>query len=62
MDPLTVALQLALTVAQIIKLVIESQPPEVRAERARLELEALQRWIAFVERFAPHASAPNGPA
>jgi hypothetical protein len=50
MDPLTAALQLARTIAEIIKLVIESQPADVRAEFARIHLEDLKRWRDFVDK------------
>ena len=53
MDPLTAALLLANTIAKIVLLSIESQPPEVRAEFARLHLEQLQQWLKFLERFQP---------
>jgi hypothetical protein len=49
-DPLTAALQLANTIAEIVKLAIEAQPPEVRAEFARIQLEDLKAWRAFLER------------
>lgn len=51
MDPLTAALVLANTVAEIVKLAIESQPPEVRAEFAKMHLEDMKKWREFVERF-----------
>lgn len=51
MDPLTAALQLANTIAQIVKLTIEAQPPEVRAEYAKLQLEDLKRWWEFLDKF-----------
>ncbi len=50
MDPLTAALQLANTIAEIVKLAIESQPADVRAELARLHLEEFRRWQTFLER------------
>ena len=53
MDPLTAALILANTVAEIVKLAMEGQPPEVRAEFARMHLEDMHKWRAFVERFSP---------
>jgi hypothetical protein len=49
MDPVTAALQLANTIASIVKLSIESQPPEVRAEYAKMQLEDLKKWREFVE-------------
>jgi hypothetical protein len=49
-DPLTAALVLANTIAEIVKLAIEAQPPEVRAEFARIQLEDLKAWRAFLER------------
>jgi hypothetical protein len=53
MDPLTAALQLANTIAEIVRLAIEAQPPEVRAELAKLHLEQLRAWLTFLERFKP---------
>ncbi len=51
MDPLTAALTLANTIAQIVLLSIQSQPPEVRAEYAKIQLENLQQWRAFLDKF-----------
>lgn len=53
MDPITAALNLANTIAEIVKLSIESQPPEVRAEFARMQMEDMKRWREFLERFNP---------
>lgn len=53
MDPLTAALQLANTIAEIVKLAIESQPPEVRAELARMQLDDLKAWRDFIQRLQP---------
>ncbi len=53
MDPLTAALQLANTVAQIILLSIESQPADVRAEYARLRLDDIKAWREFLDQFQP---------
>lgn len=53
MDPLTAALQLANTIADIVKLSIESQPPEVRAEFAKMQLEDLKAWRQLLARFLP---------
>ena len=53
MDPLTAAFTLANTIAQIVKLSIEAQPPDVRAEYAKMQLEALQKWMAFLDRLQP---------
>lgn len=56
MDPVTAALQLATTIAEIIKLAIESQPPDVRAEYARQQLEDAKIWRALLEPLLrPHA-------
>lgn len=44
MDPLTAALTLANTMLELAKLVIESQPPEVRVELWRFYLEDLKEW------------------
>ena len=51
MDPITAALTLANTIAEIVKLAIEAQPPDVRAEYAKRQLEDFQQWRAFLERF-----------
>lgn len=51
MDPLTAALQLANTIAEIVKLSIEAQPPEVRAEFAKMQLEDFKRWRDFLDKF-----------
>lgn len=56
MDPLTAALNLANTVAEIILEAIKSQPPEVRAAFAVAQLEELKRWQAFLDKLAPRAS------
>lgn len=53
MDPLTAALQLANTIAEIVKLAIESQPPDVRAEFARQQLEDAKVWRALLESLRP---------
>jgi hypothetical protein len=53
MDPLTAALVLANTIAEIVKSAIESQPPEVRAELARMQLEDVKAWRAFFEKLKP---------
>ena len=49
MDPFTAALLLANTIAEIVKLTIESTPPEVRAEQAKIHLEFLKRFLEFVQ-------------
>lgn len=53
MDPLTAGLQLANTIAQIVLLGMESQPPEVRAELARAQLDAWKAWVAFLNHLKP---------
>ena len=55
MDPLTAALQLANTIAQIVLLSIQSQPPEGRAAFAKAQLEDFQKWREFLDRFKPHS-------
>jgi hypothetical protein len=57
MDPLIAALSLANTIAQIVLLSIQAQPPEVRAEYAKAQLEDFQRWREFLSHFLP-----KGPA
>ncbi len=56
MDPLTAALQLANTIAQIVLLAIQSQPPEVRAAYAKAQLEDFTKWREFLDKFKPHSS------
>jgi hypothetical protein len=51
MDPLTAALTLANTIAEIVKLSIEAMPADTRAEYARMQVEDLKAWRAFLERF-----------
>jgi hypothetical protein len=59
MDPLTAALLLATEIAKLIHVAIESQPPDVRAEFAKMHLEDMQKWRAFLERFRlPKEAAP----
>lgn len=53
MDPVTAALVLATEVVRLITLIIQTTPEDVRAERARIALEDLRRWQAFVDRFRP---------
>jgi len=53
MDPLTAALILANTIAEIVKMAIEAQPAETRAEYARVQLEDWKLWRAFLERLRP---------
>ena len=58
MDPLTAALQLANTVAQIVLLVIQREPPEVTAEYARLRLKVTQDMLALVDRLSAGVKVP----
>ena len=53
MDPVTAALNLATEVVKLIALIVETTPPEVRDERAKIALEDLRRWREFVDRFRP---------
>jgi hypothetical protein len=53
MDPLTAALQLANTIAQIVLLSIQAQPPEVRAEYAKAQLEDFRHWRTFLDKLKP---------
>lgn len=53
MDPLTAALQLANTIAEIVKLAMESQPPEVRAEMWRQHLEDAKAFREFWTKLIP---------
>lgn len=71
MDPLTAGLILLNTVAEIIKLAIESQPMETRAEYARMALndyKESRRWIENLfkvklpkETISVSTSQPFGP-
>lgn len=53
MDPITAALVLANTIAEIVKVAIESQPPDVRAEYAKMQLEDYKRFRDFLLKFHP---------
>lgn len=53
MDPITAALVLANTIAEIVKLSIEAQPPAVRAEYAKIQLEDFQKWRDFLQQLIP---------
>ena len=57
MDPVTAALTLATEVVKLIALIIQTTPEAVRDERARMALEDLRKWQAFVDRFRPKESA-----
>lgn len=48
-DPLTAGLNLANTIAEIVKISIESQPEEVRAEYAKMQLEDFKKWRDFLD-------------
>lgn len=50
MDPVTQALTLAATIAQIILTSIQAMPPDQRAEFARLQLEDLRRWHDLIDK------------
>lgn len=51
MDPLTAALQLANTLAQIYLVGLQAQSPEQRAEFARMQLEDMKAWRAVFTQF-----------
>jgi hypothetical protein len=53
MDPLTAVLQLATVIAEIVKIAMEGQPPDVRAELWRQHLEDIKAWRAFWQGFHP---------
>jgi hypothetical protein len=53
MDPLTAVLQLANTIAEIVKLAMEGQPPDVRAELWRQHLEDENAWREFWSHLIP---------
>lgn len=47
MDPLTAALQLANTLAQIVLLAMEGQSPAVREKLWERHMTQLEKWDAF---------------
>lgn len=51
MDPLTAALNLANTIAELWRMHLESLPEEQRRELAKQAHEDLQAWRKFFERF-----------
>lgn len=53
MDPLTAALELANTVAKIVLVIIESTPPEIRAEQAKMNFDTLKKLVDFIEKIQP---------
>ena len=53
MDPVTLALQALNTALEIWKLNIEGQPPDVRAEMARMQFEDFKAWRDFWRQFIP---------
>ena len=57
MDPVTAALTLATEVVKLIALIIQTTPEDLRDERARMALDDLRKWQAFVDRFRPKESA-----
>ncbi len=59
MDPITAALVLANTIAEIIKLAIEATPIEIRAQFAREQLEGLKQLRALLERLVTMGGAPH---
>lgn len=60
MDPLTAALTLASDIVKLITVAIESQPPELRAEFAKAQLEGLKRWQDFLDRVTKQVGAKEG--
>lgn len=53
MDPFTAALELANTIAKIVLIVIESTPPEIRAEQAKLNFETVKKLLELVDKLQP---------
>jgi len=53
MDPLTAFLKVLEAITKLIQTVVESQPPEVRAELWKLYLEDVKATRAFFEKFKP---------
>jgi len=47
MDPITAALNLGSKIIDLMILSIQSQPPEVRAEYAKMQLEDMKKWREF---------------
>ncbi len=50
MDPITAALNLATEVVKLIVLIIQTTPPELRAEQAKVALDDLRKWQAFLDK------------
>lgn len=51
-DPITAALELATAITEVIKLAMEGQPPDVRAELWRMHVEDVKAWRTFWQGFA----------
>jgi hypothetical protein len=64
LDPLTAALQLVNSILNLIAVVVESQPPDVRATLWRMHVEDLKEWRAFLKslKLPPEPPAPSGLA
>jgi len=60
MDPLTAALLFGAELLKLIRLSIESQPPDVRAAHAREQLARLQAWDRLLDRVASTLGGPGG--
>lgn len=58
MDPITAALNLATQIAEIVKIAIEGQPPDVRAELWRLYVQDQIRWHQVWDRIWPLPPQP----
>lgn len=50
MDPVTAALNLANTIAEIVKLTIDAMPADKRAEFATIQLQNLQQWQGLIDK------------
>jgi hypothetical protein len=62
LDPLTAALQLVNSILNLIAVVVESQPPDVRATLWRMHVEDLKEWRTFLKSLKlPEPPPPSGP-
>lgn len=53
MDPLTAFFNALEKGLDLVKTIIEGQPPEVKAELWKIYLEDVKAWRAFFEKFKP---------
>lgn len=53
MDPITAAIKLIEAITKLATVIIESQPPEVRAELWKMHLEDMKAWREFWGKLIP---------